>query len=509
MYHQNHKVVRVLDVATQENINFDVFSISKTILIIAERFPDAIILWCEMSCISKLNLDVIPELFHHKKLLLSYSPDNYFSSEIGYVDESPFINVNKKVSYPTWQMSGLVGGIASSVLNALKNQVICEVNFDYFLCSLAKLGMPLGLLCYSEPKLLQNHEINLKTNFGNRVKLFQFVKQHYRMRWIFLLFLNLVIYEKRFPIVPFLNSFFYKKKKWEATVLDSIEVHSNKKVIGDKTIDVIIPTIGRKIYLYDVLKDLAQQIHLPINVIIVEQNPQPNSQSELDYIDNEVWPFKIKHTFTNQPGACNARNIALSQVESEWVFLADDDIRINTTLIKEAYKYIFKYGINSVSINCYHKYEKQLYKNFFQWGSFGSGCSIVFFERLKGCEFNKGFEFGYCEDSDFGMQLRNNGIDILYLPNPKILHLRAPIGGFRSKPVLAWHSDAIQPKPSPTVMLFKLIHESKQQFCGYKISLFIKYYKHQTIKNPILYFLNYRKQWNRSVFWANELNSKV
>jgi hypothetical protein len=51
------------------------------------------------------------------------------------------------------------------------------------------------------------------------------------------------------------------------------------------------------------------------------------------------------------------------------------------------------------------------------------------------------------EDSDFGMQLRNQGIDVLYLPEPKI-HLKAPVGGFRTKPKLAWENDEIQPKPS-------------------------------------------------------------
>jgi GT2 family glycosyltransferase len=120
-----------------------------------------------------------------------------------------------------------------------------------------------------------------------------------------------------------------------------------------------------------------------------------------------------------------------------------------------------------------------------------------------------GFEFGFGEDADFGMQLRNLGVDVLYIPNPEILHLKAPIGGFRTKPVLAWHSDAIQPKPSPTVMLFKILHITKEQICGYKTLLFFKYYKHQTIKNPILYFQNYKKQWKKSVFWANELNNKV
>lgn len=508
VYHQNHKVVRILDVATQENIDFDVFPISKTILILAEKFPDTTILWCEMSCISILNIEVIPELFHHKKLLLSYSPDNYFSSEIGYVDESPFINVNKKVSYPTWQMSGLVGGISSSILIAVKNQVICEANFDYFLCSLAKLGMPLGLLCYSEPKLLQNHEIKIKTNFGNRVKLFQFVKQHYRRRWIFLLFLNLVIYEKRFPVIAFLNSFFYKNKKLGDTVLDSIEVHSNKKVIGDKTIDVIIPTIGRKKYLYDVLKDLAQQTHLPINVIIVEQNPQPNSQSELDYIENEVWPFRIKHTFTNQPGACNARNIALSQVESEWVFLADDDIRFDRDFIYQAINKIEAMGIKSAIFNCFMKGEINKYLTISQTTIFGSGCSIINKIISEKVLFNKSLEFGYGEDTDFGLQLRNRGDDIIYFPNPSILHLKAPMGGFRIKPILDWDKAKTAPKPSPTIMFVKQKYNTSEQINNYKTGLFLKLLINTAWNNKIQFVLSFQKKWNASIYWSNQLKIK-
>jgi GT2 family glycosyltransferase len=125
---------------------------------------------------------------------------------------------------------------------------------------------------------------------------------------------------------------------------------------------------------------------------------------------------------------------------------------------------------------------------------------------LKGCEFLKGFEFGYGEDVDFGMQLRNKGCDILYFSYPKILHLKAPIGGFRTKPILKWQEDKIPPKPSPTVMLYFILHFTKEQNLGYKTILFFKYYKLQNSKNPFLYFVYFRKQWKRSVFWANELN---
>jgi hypothetical protein len=62
-------------------------------------------------------------------------------------------------------------------------------------------------------------------------------------------------------------------------------------------------------------------------------------------------------------------------------------------------------------------------------------------------------------DSDFGMQLRNQGIDVLYLQNLK-LFIKAPVGGFRTKPRLAWENDEIQPKPSPT-MLFQITHKTK------------------------------------------------
>lgn len=199
----------------------------------------------------------------------------------------------------------------------------------------------------------------------------------------------------------------------------------------------------------------------------------------------------------------------MSRIESEWVFLADDDVRFNNGFIQETLKHIKKYGVSAVSINCSHKEEKQSYTKVFQWESFGSGCSVVFSEILKKCKFNVGFEFGFGEDSDYGMQLRNNGVDILYLPKPQILHLRAPVGGFRSKHDLLWKQDPIQPKPSPTVMLHKILNEADEQVLSYKTTLFFKYYKYQKIKNPIHYLINYRKQWNQSIFWANQLKNKL
>ncbi len=187
--------------------------------------------------------------------------------------------------------------------------------------------------------------------------------------------------------------------------MNSIVVQSSKEVVCEATIDVIIPTIGRKIYLYDVLKDLALQTHLPKQVIIVEQNPMEGSESELDYLKNENWPFKIKHTFTHQAGACNARNLALSKVESEWVFLNDDDNRFEANLIKKTIENIIKYGEKCITTSYIQPHEKSQHFSVHQTGIFGSGNSFVKTELLRKVSFDKALEFGYGEDTDFGLQL--------------------------------------------------------------------------------------------------------
>jgi GT2 family glycosyltransferase len=379
-----------------------------------------------------------------------------------------------------------------------------ETDFDYYLNSMAKVAIPLGLLCYSEPQLLKQQQ-RIEGQQASIHTLFRFVKQHYKTRWIFLLFLNLMIHERSFPLLPLISSFFYKARKNNTINLEGITVVSAKKVIDTATIDVIIPTIGRVNYLYDVLIDFSKQTVLPHKIIIVEQNPEPLSKSELHYIGEKKWPFIIQHFFIHQSGACNARNLALDQTESEWVFLADDDNRFEPNLLEEIFKKIKKYGSPVVTTSYPQKNEAKVFLNIVQSSTFGAGNSIVKRELLKKVRFDMALEFGYGEDSDFGMQLRNNGNDVLYLPYPEILHLKAPIGGFRTKPFLPWHQDKVQPKPSPTVMLFILLNNTKEQRLGYKTTLFFKYYRYQKIKNPYRYFIQFQKQWNQSVFCANHL----
>lgn len=509
IYHKNNRITKIV---TDQNLILpfnEKGTIAEGLSQLALQFPKSVIVWCNEGFKEFLDLKTIETLFHHNKMMFSYNPGdmNYLDAAIGYVEESPFIKINKKVTYPSWQMSSVVGAVHASLLIEIKDKIKTGTDFDYYLNSVAKLCMSFGLLCYSEPRILrQNHKAYLaKTNVYS---LFYFVKQHYKAIWVLLLLLNLMVYERRFPVLAFLFSFFYKSRKDTIINLDSIRVQSSKKVVDKGTVDVIIPTIGRSGYLYDVLKDFSKQSLLPNKVIIVEQNPEAGSTSELDYLSKEKWPFAIQHIFIQQAGACNARNVALNQTRSEWVFLADDDNRFDATLLADVFDKIKQYGNPVVTTSYPQENESRKYTRVIQWPTFGAGNSFVRRDLLGELRFNMALEFGYGEDVDFGMQLRSQGHDVLFLPEPEILHLKAPVGGFRTKPELQWQKDSVQPKPSPTVMLYQISHKTPEQLLGYKTILFVKYYKHQKIRNPLLYIRNFNQQWQRSVFWAKKLNKQ-
>ena len=485
-------------------------NIIEVIIDFAAKFDDEVLIWCHDIERENLNISEIQSLFHHKKFLFSFnsSPNNYFDDRLGYVEDSVYININKKVKYPTWQMSSQVGAVHASVINACKNDLNPKDSFDYCLNSFARRSIMEGLLCYSEPKLLLQKKALQLNNKSNLQELFRFTKEHYRVRWIFLLFFNLILYEHQFPLLPFITSLFYKRRSFNPELLNKIPLVSHKKIIKYGTIDVLIPTIGRKNYLLDVLNNLASQSCLPKNVIVIEQNPLENSHSDLDYIQNKKWPFVIKHHFTHQTGACNARNIGLSLIESEFCFLADDDIVFENNILEKAIKTFQTTGNEVFLIACHLNSQTVLPKQPLQFSIFGAGHAFVKSSCINDLKFNMGFEFGFGEDADFGMQLRNKGYDVLYISTTTILHLKAPIGGFRTKPVLKWHNDTIQPKPSPTVMLYRLLYDSKEQIQNYKSMIFIKNLKINFLINPFQYTKTFKQKWNRSVYWANELNKK-
>jgi glycosyltransferase involved in cell wall biosynthesis len=506
LYHKNYKITEVTSTemgSFQNEINRNIVSV---LFDLAHKYSNEILVWCEESERDNLNSNEIEKLFHHKKMLFSYNSTsgNYLDRRLGYIEDSLYIKINKEVKYPTWQMSSSVGAVHASVLKACKNNLNSSDNFDYFLNSFARRAIIFGLLCYSEPRLLlQNSKKSQRQS--SIYELFKFTKHHYRTRWVFLLLFNLLLFERKFFVLPFLISLGYKRRRFNPELLNQVPLESNKKIIEEGTLDVLIPTIGRKEYLLNVLNNLEAQTYLPKNVIVIEQNPDTNSSSDLDFIENKKWSFVIKHHFTHQSGACNARNIGLSLIESEFAFFADDDIVFENNLLETAMTTFQTTGNEVFLIACHLKSQTIVPKLPVQFSVFGAGHAFVKSSCFKNLKFSMGFEFGFGEDADFGMQLRNRGFDVLYISTATILHLKAPIGGFRTRPILKWQNDEVQPKPSPTVMLYKLLYDSKEQLSSYKTTLFFKNLTMSFFKNPFKYIHIFKLKWNRSVYWANQL----
>jgi GT2 family glycosyltransferase len=509
LYHLDNKALNYEDTETGAFIKCSVTNIQECLHILSIKYSNTLLVWCHQSLKSYINKEKLKKLFHHQLILASYSisGDYIISKDIGFVDQHCFINVKRDVTYPTWLMSSDIGGVYSNIL--LKSEKLFRVkqSFSEFLCSLAKLNMPKGLLCYSEPSFLlkecKKTSLNVKKNNST---LFKFVKKHYKIQWIFILIINQFIYNKKLPLVAFFKSLFVKKQVDFSNDFSDVIIKSTKKITKKESfnIDVLIPTLGRKEHLHNVLIDLSKQTLLPKKIIIVEQNRDENSVSDLGFLKEE-WPFKIDHTFTHQLGACNARNIALSKVTESWVFLADDDVRFNVSLLDKILVEINKYGTDSVVMGCLQKGEINKNEIIKQSEHFGSGTSIIKACFLKNIKFKKEHEFGYGEDNDFGMQLRGIGVEIIGVPKICMLHLKAPTGGFRHKFTPLWDNDKVKPKPSPTVIAYNLKHVTREQLKGYKTILFIKFYNRQPIKNPLSYFKSFNERWDLSIKWAKKM----
>ena len=482
-------------------------SLVKAFWEVCEKYPKDLILWQEEGI--EINTESIDEVFQHSLVMASYPVKEYFIPDtIGYVDQLPFVNPSKNVKYPTWRMSVAIGGVYGETALRLKSPLKEISNFGVLINSIAKIGQQNSLFCYSHPALLKKSNWKLSLVKTETKDLFSFVAQHYKKVRLLILLLCFIRYEKAFPIWSFLTSIF--KKSFFQCQVELPELEENLEWINNESIDVIIPTLGRPKYLKNVLINLKNQKLLPARVIIVEQNPEVNSESALDYLKSETWPFEIVHHFTNQLGACNARNIALDQVKSNWVFFADDDIRFEDVVLRDALRELDRLKVNALNINCLQPGEKLVFSKIKQWGAFGSGTSIVKANIAKNCRFSREFENGFGEDTDYGISLRNSGCDIIYHPDITIRHLKASRGGFRKVQQLNnQQSHLKQPKPSPTMMLLVKKHFNEKMEKGYKINLFLKFYKKQPIKNPFTYYKSIQGRWSLSETLSQEIKDSI
>lgn len=475
---------------------------------LSEEYPDELIMWIDDEINTNLS-EKIQHIFHHDLIMASYAIKTQFIPDtIGYIDQLPFVNPNYKVQYPTWRMSTDIGGVRGKVALKFKDLLGGISDFGYLLNSMSKIGQQNSLFCYSEPDLVRHsYPDKVKVQFG-KTNLFRFVAHHYKPVRLILLFFCFIKYEKKFPIWSLLKAIGQRSWFRKNVDLTDIDVNSSKIFADAKSVDVIIPTMGRPGHVEEVMKNLKDQELLPSKVIIVEQDANQDSLTKLGFLKDNNYPFQIEHHFIHRTGACHARNLAVKYVDAEYIFFADDDIRFSKDLLRNAVEEINRLGVGALNLNCIIPGGKTVFPKIKQWGTFGSGTSMVRTKYALKCEFSELLEHGFGEDIDFGLQLRSKGSDVVYHPKITTIHLKAAEGGFRSVSDKQWSSKDLKPKPSPTMMVLVKKHYSTFMQLGYKVELFLRYYRKQAIKDPIAYIRRMRKRWELSENIADKIIKK-
>ncbi|SHO64464.1 GT2 family glycosyltransferase [Algoriphagus zhangzhouensis] len=508
IYHQNEKVSLVefntkLDL--QPSQKFIGRNLAEVALELGTLFPDQILVWCRAELKNSLNLAQIPSLVRNTLEMISYRiQGDSFGYSLDYIDYSTAIKVQKGVRYPTWKMSSTVGAVYGNVLKGLKLKN--GVDSEYFFNAISRNLQPHGLLCYQEPRLLKDDAPSIEESTLQGSAIYRFVWDEIAPKWAYFLCLCQLIYEKKLAFGSLTKAII--SSKYSNKILKELSQRPQALPVEPEiTVDVLIPTLGREKYVEMLLDDLKAQSIVPKRVIIVEQEKEVDAGSQMPFLEQKEWPFEIKHLFSKRWGPCFARNLGLEHIQSEWTFLADDDIRLPENFFTKVIGQLTSLSLEAGTISCLLKGQKELHEEIHQTRIFGAGCSLVKSKALKNTRFDLAYEFGYAEDSDFGAQLRNQGVDVVYLPSPTILHLKAPVGGFREKMEFPWNSPNNNLKPSPTVMLFWHKHFSENQFLGNKLMIFFSFFSKFGRKNPFGFFKKFQKDWDRSLAFARKLES--
>ncbi len=271
-------------------------------------------------------------------------------------------------------------------------------------------------------------------------------------------------------------------------------------------VDAIIPTLARPEHCLNLLRDLAAQTVPLRRVFLIEQSPEPGAASELQPLTQMPWPFELCHRLVPWVGACRARNAAIAEAAAEWLFLLDDDIRLEPDCVSGLIELGSAYGVDAVNAAVREPSERPTPHDGVQmpfcWRQLGSGSALVRRDAaLRAGPFDERLEGGFGEDWEFGLRLRLTGANVLAAPAVRVLHLKAPRGGFRFRFPHPWLTDKVQPCPSPTFALARRLHYSREQQCGYRLAYLLKRLRASAPwRWPGIF-----AAWRRAEYWALRL----
>lgn len=199
----------------------------------------------------------------------------------------------------------------------------------------------------------------------------------------------------------------------------------------DLKVSVVIPTINRYKYLRNVLRMLRDQTLKPYEIIIVDQTEDEERKNAPydEFLD------MIQVIYSDQPGQCSSRNLALRVAKGDYFLLLDDDIEFTNDLIEQHLKTIQQYraeissgGIEEAGI----KYPSN--DKFVRIGDLlPGGNTMIKREAFEASGlFDIAFDRDKREDGELGIRMYLQGSLMVHNPRTSVFHHRSSTGGLRT-----------------------------------------------------------------------------
>jgi len=449
-----------------------------------------------------------PELLRHSLEVLHLGcvqRTDLAVTSLGRVDfDSPFLLPGPgDRRYPTWLVAPAGGVAPAPLVRALGLEP--RLGLAAALLDLGRQAQREGLFLYSEPALLSGpvpEEIRFELD---RRELGTLIARGYGRQWLGFWALAGVLFDRSFSPGAVLAG-------WRAPARPAVDreslarLHPAVERTAAGEMDAVIPTLGRPGPLRDLLEDLAAQTVPPRRVIVVEQRPPGAEPAALD----AAWPFELVVRTVEWTGACRARNLALREVRSPWVLLLDDDVRLPADSLALLLATAQAYGVGAVTaaVHLAHQ-EAEAAPGALPraWATFGAGATLVDAAALREAgPFDERLEGGYGEDAEIGIRLRRAGCSVLHAPAVRVLHLKAPAGGFRHAFRFPWHGEPVQPRPSPIFLYARNKHATPVMQQGFRL-----FYALNRLRSVPAFarpgeLFRVLRGWERSAHWAERLD---
>lgn len=199
--------------------------------------------------------------------------------------------------------------------------------------------------------------------------------------------------------------------------------------IAHGSVTVIIPTVDRYSYLFKLLDQLRDQTVKPLEVLVIDQTDQFFRKK----INISGLPLKV--ITMEDAGQCGSRNIALRQVQGDFILFLDDDDEIYPELIEDHLRTLSYFNADASCGVCKepgNTLTTKFYSTLRLSDVFSTNNSMVRRSAIQKVGlFDMAYDRGQKADGDMGARLHRSGALMILNPDICVLHHRAPSGGLR------------------------------------------------------------------------------